>query len=294
MPTIPEYAQQLRERRNQLETVRNQVSNQQFQKPIVQQRVLRQLTPLTSLKLRRQIKGMRGEFELSKRSALSEIDKGFAEQEQLESEFQPYMSQYEQQLSEYQGYEQAKKAYAKKVPIQLVSGAVKKYLKEFYKGQEKAAEAPQLTVSMGTQEAQLLPGVIVRDYGGKKAGAPLYISPDSQQAFASFKDLTDSFQMQMPSDTTLLQPNSDLGISNSLGKLSNVVIKSQKPVTYKMLGIRPTNINMLGRVTKKRSTAQEAKPLFSFFGPSVQASSSVRFVRRKSGGGSQPKNLFWS
>lgn len=250
MPTIPEYGEQLRQRRQQLETVRSEVSSQQFQKPKIQQRVLRQLTPLTSLKVRKQIGKMRGEFDISKNAALGEIEQGFREQEQLESEFAPMEAQYNQYLQEVAAYEQAKAAekLASKSGTgysAYATGAEKKALKGIAKAKEAYMAAPQLKITVSEEGPQFLPGVIVRDFTNKKM-KPEYISPDTGEKFKSFEELKKSFEIPAVANFNYSAP--EYNEPSAITGFALKAIESKRPISNKSFGIRPTNINMLGSI----------------------------------------------
>lgn len=259
MPSIPEYGEQLRQRRQQLETVRSEVSAQQFQKPLIQQRVLRQLTPFTSLKVKKQIGKMRGEFDISKQAALGEIEQGFREQEQLESEFAPMESEYNEYIRQLQEYEEAKaaeklasKAGAGGAALYagLSTGSERKQLQKIQKAYKDYLEAPKLTVSISEQEGQLLPGVIVRDFTKKKM-KPEYISPDTGEKFATFAELRKSFEFaDVPEGTFGVGELPSYNTGPALTGFAINIAKTPKNVNSKMMGLRPTNINMLGSLNK--------------------------------------------
>ncbi|MFI5405054.1 MAG: hypothetical protein ACHQ1D_00930 [Nitrososphaerales archaeon] len=230
MPTIPDYEANLRARRTQLSQARTQVETSVFQKPIVQQRVLRQLTPGTSLKLKQTIGKMKKAFEVSKASALGEIESGFAEQDQLEKSFLENKPAYEDYILATRRYERQRERYERNRAEARERSAI------------STSPAPSSSVTVTEVPAQVLPGVIVRDYSGGQA--PSYRDPTTGRGFSSFLDLQRGFSAPARMDPTL-----------NLAPVNAFVLKDfgfSKPIMAKnIFGLRGQNFrNSFSQVDK--------------------------------------------
>lgn len=275
MPTIPDYEAALRARRNQLQTVRNQVANQEFQRPVVQQRVLRQITPQGSRKLKVQIAKIRTGFDQSKQEALGEIDRALLEQEQLERDFEPLK--------------------AESIRAEAINDAINRGIRDKGFGDAFKSLSKQDQAFVRSKTREILRSAERRGFSQKVSELQASL-PKGEKLVVDYKKLkvtgvgSAAFAQSLPADVYQAKiealnnlnyspassnsPFVKLGSTNvlkggdslrsyplaSVRNFSAKVDAIPSKVTPKFLGIRPVNINLLGNLTR----AEPGKRLQSF------------------------------